>query len=1092
MKRYVSLFALFIFVVYITSIYAQEVTPDPQPTLTETATPTLTATMTSTPTETVTPLPTATETETPTLTPTATSAETTPEVLPSFTPTPTAIEITPSFTPTPTDVEVTPEVTAEIMGTSTPLPIPFTPTAPAATSAIPEGISSMQSIEETRFYHVSAGDVETIQNIVSDSNENPFIPYVIFLEIGDYIFTSGMDIHDAYALNVDGILTIVGNKDGVAEASGDGDVVLSVTGTRSIFRVGGQLTLYRVRLANSGMMGTNVVRNSGAGIVLEDADVKIYDSAIVYNTANEAGGGIFVRHSSRLDVINTIFLGNETYTQYGVAVGGGAIIGNEGNGVIVVQCSTFEANHSATYGGALNLINVNIPDVYVKIFSGSATIANSNFINNTAVMGGAIYRGSGTLYLSYNYWNPLPSSSPTGINSVVGSSIGSTSTQPFERNCEVPPPPVDCSPQGLQLQGISGILSAECPIDPAEVGFAITSEKSEVAAGESFDIAVTVTNLSAFIMPQSTVNIYPSPNFIYSYNGIDDVEFVADEAGNERLLWHVTTLPPNGVATLTFTATVDPDLVLSDATIDIIQGELILFGDDDSVDGIISITITDYCLRATILNTYEGKNLLLRAEGSRDSTALHSIAPGTPIYLQGGYCPTNISATTTCADESWWWFAQVVDNPIQRGYIREDVVSNSETCLRDDIILPPYPTPDAICQANPRYSDVPVVDLNNNQIRVIIDQLQTVRIYGRNNANTYYLISAPGILPQEWVRKDYFTIDPFTAWQCRDSALPRFRYTSDGAYWNIVAAYFNNFRAPIAEDQYQDHYIEYNNRLRLGYSSSTTDNHAGVDLFHKPGAGEGTSLDFAVYMQAPGVIVDAGPDGIAGTAYIATCYTGDTPPLPPITGYGFYKHEDGITDPSCSQGQFKVVYMGLINGHGNNDFKPNSGSFLSENRGISLAFITNPAEFQRTYEGWWIEMDNPLAHSNPGRQIVIWYDIDASNNQPEIATRYYHVSVDKIPLYESFRSICSRDPLATWNETIVNNNPQYQICYISNSREFTLGVAQTIGFAWSPHLHYELYIDSNNDGRFSYQEGDSSQRWYEREDPLIAFHTIRR
>lgn len=515
---------------------------------------------------------------------------------------------------------------------------------------------------------------------------------------------------------------------------------------------------------------------------------------------------------------------------------------------------------------------------------------------------------------------------------------------------------------------------------------------------------------------------------------------------------------------------------------------------------VVDEPVNDYCLAQTIPVTRDNLPLIFRSEAY--GGGLHQISPGTPIYLLGGYIyeysPRMDNPDTPNHDErndiiqEWWWFAQVTDDPLQQGYIRDDLVWDSETCLRDNIIEPPYPTPDAICQANPKYANVPILDLNHSQIGLIEDPLQPIRIYGRNNENTYYLISEPGILPQQWVLKDHFTINPFTAWQCRDSTLPRFRYTSDATYWNIVAAYFNNFRSPIAEDQYQNHYIEYNNRLLLGYSSgSGTNNHAGADLFHKPGDGFQESLDFAIYAQFAGVIVEAGPDGIAGTAYMATCYTGESPPVP-RSGYGFYEVEADLIDDTRCPGEKKVLYMALIDAAGQDNPQTTPNNERYPNAGISWEEYTLPEVWAEEFPNWWLELSHPGAHENPGRQIVIWYNVDQDNTHPDIATRYYHVAINEVTHYELLRNICSVDRSETWHQVMVNPNPDYQTCYISDPATYFLGYARIIGFAWSPHLHYELYIDANGDGMFSYSNSDPHERWLEREDPLIAFHTIRR
>jgi hypothetical protein len=121
----------------------------------------------------------------------------------------------------------------------------------------------------------------------------------------------------------------------------------------------------------------------------------------------------------------------------------------------------------------------------------------------------------------------------------------------------------------------------------------------------------------------------------------------------------------------------------------------------------------------------------------------------------------------------------------------------------------------------------------------------------------------------------------------------------------------------------------------------------------------------------------------------------------------------------------------------------------------------------------------------PGRQIVIWYGGEgALQDQAMIQTVYYHVSVDELLQYQQLREICSASRNTTWNR-VVENHPDYDVCRVE-AHDF-LGQALKIGFADAPHLHYEVYIDRDNNGQFIRGDGNAGDR----EDPLMAFSTIR-
>ena len=131
----------------------------------------------------------------------------------------------------------------------------------------------------------------------------------------------------------------------------------------------------------------------------------------------------------------------------------------------------------------------------------------------------------------------------------------------------------------------------------------------------------------------------------------------------------------------------------------------------------------------------------------------------------------------------------------------------------------------------------------------------------------------------------------------------------------------------------------------------------------------------------------------------------------------------------------------------------------------------------------------------PGRQIVIWYDVandeGGGPNRPEIQTIYYHVAVNELPIYGQLRTLCSTSRNTTWEQVVIAQNPNYEVCAIrtaSTTSGYFLGTARLLGFATAPHIHYEVYIDRGNDGQLDRPSGANLN---DLEDPLMAFSTIR-
>ena len=159
----------------------------------------------------------------------------------------------------------------------------------------------------------------------------------------------------------------------------------------------------------------NVAETSGAALAWLNATNISIDTYYFYgNSAGFTGGAIYVGEGSKnCEIINCVFGDNYVNdpTGYGGAIewhsekgkvvnstfynnraydGGAIYVGSE-SGEINITNSTFRENHAVNYGGAIN------------IEASSVTVNGSNFYDNTAIKGGALYvGGSGTTNYVYS------------------------------------------------------------------------------------------------------------------------------------------------------------------------------------------------------------------------------------------------------------------------------------------------------------------------------------------------------------------------------------------------------------------------------------------------------------------------------------------------------------------------------------------------------------------------------------------------------------------------------------------------------------------------------------------------------------------
>ena len=129
---------------------------------------------------------------------------------------------------------------------------------------------------------------------------------------------------------------------------------------------------------------TQVRATAGGALTMSRSNVTLVNSLFEGNIA-EAGGAIFAQQKSDITIINSTFVKNEatSWKSHVHFTGGGVIYSDRGNSVVVYN-SIFEQNSAPGVGGVIAAKdNFNI------------TIANSDFISNTAHQGGVLFNHGG-------------------------------------------------------------------------------------------------------------------------------------------------------------------------------------------------------------------------------------------------------------------------------------------------------------------------------------------------------------------------------------------------------------------------------------------------------------------------------------------------------------------------------------------------------------------------------------------------------------------------------------------------------------------------------------------------------------------------
>jgi hypothetical protein len=494
-----------------------------------------------------------------------------------------------------------------------------------------------------------------------------------------------------------------------------------------------------------------------------------------------------------------------------------------------------------------------------------------------------------------------------------------------------------------------------------------------------------------------------------------------------------------------------------------------------------------------LLPPWERVNVRALANG----LIIGSFAQGTEINLIDGY---------TDEYSVWWWHVLEQVTEIEGCVIGNSVV-NFNNCPQIEVVPPPppQPQPSEVCLVDLQQNSAEVRDGSGEQgalLRTITTAVDNLRVYGTNYGLDLLLISPPGVMPQEWVDRSRFMPDSDHTRACQNYVLGRFKRDTRPEYWTAVGVYANTFRAPVSSTQYNAEYALFRNSYH--FTPNPEAPHTGTDLVYGPPNGRGDATNFDVYAQGNGVIVDAGPDGVTRAYQLERDYgTPEEPVLAaPANRYarraGVFYWTTPIPANSPNPYGFHVTYYVAMIGSEDDDpqndvpERPNSGAY-------SRGFGITATELELLHQEGFTQISERCngefgCIEGPGRQIVIWYEVaddePSGPNRPEFQTIYYHIAVDELPRYVQLKSLCSADRNATW-AAVIAGNPAYDICRITTA--FTpdgsaLGRTRQIGFADVPHLHYEIYVDRDNNGQFERASDDALN---DLEDPLMAFATIR-
>jgi hypothetical protein len=503
----------------------------------------------------------------------------------------------------------------------------------------------------------------------------------------------------------------------------------------------------------------------------------------------------------------------------------------------------------------------------------------------------------------------------------------------------------------------------------------------------------------------------------------------------------------------------------------------------------------------------------LRVRPGVSSESITILPSGTTVILRDGYYDDW---------EWWWWRVTVLNDPDLEGYIRSDLISNTNDCERIEVEPPPEPprsNPGMCVYEVPEGSSKQVwsVSLGRNQApsHTLTGGTQ-FNVYGRSvdsEGNYLLLITDPHMESAEWrwVRMfDGIALNNKSEQRraCDYAVLAAFPFLdgTDGGsgqespqYKNALLYYMDHFAPPILNASYEWHF---NSQLFGGH-------HNGVDIVDRRPVADKLQAPFRVVApHMNGVIVDAGPDAFIQTSkvrghfanisqiqpkWLADCRTTFWSDQTRYTGSC---GRDGLwvsVTPRDGGGVDVFVMFAMTAHHMNMPHEFRNDGWQASEAGLDSdevrLTVQHPGYASRIIDN---VQYGTLCHPctltiegdpMPGRQIVVQYDVNGDTNA-NIEVVYLHVQPNP-DYYESWNTECSvrNSPRHTaWPSSRASSN-----CLVGSAT--ILGEVVNIGFTngsafGTEHLHYTVYIDWNDDGIFLGEKLSLI-------DPLIATEMIR-
>ncbi|MDE5667804.1 MAG: hypothetical protein K2I29_06140 [Clostridia bacterium] len=225
----------------------------------------------------------------------------------------------------------------------------------------------------------------------------------IVLDLGTYNINRGLStsVNHGSVMLVEGTLEITGTSGkitggnctdrggGIFIANG-GEVTMSggvISGNRA--NSGGGVAIWGGKFIMNGGTITGNEAHAGAGLnVYADSEAVMNGGAIINNTADNYGGGVYVTNNGLLTFTGGEIKNNHIVSTNTTDAKGGAIALN-GSGNLVMTGGTVSGNSAFSQGGAIWMWN-----------NSTAQISGGTFSDNSSYAGGAIWFGDSSLTLT--------------------------------------------------------------------------------------------------------------------------------------------------------------------------------------------------------------------------------------------------------------------------------------------------------------------------------------------------------------------------------------------------------------------------------------------------------------------------------------------------------------------------------------------------------------------------------------------------------------------------------------------------------------------------------------------------------------------